>query len=180
MAVRCFLRRPRAALRRAAPCLRRRAAPHLRRAISGSGAPRAAADGGGGGATGGAAGDDGKDANLQSVLDMLDGPPSWSLQELVPDVPQRPVPKGELEELARLAHLSVPRDGREHEELRADIERVLGFLGTVHEAVPSAHRRRLAPSEWLHDGALREDVVSEGGCAEHVLADVALASPPAG
>ena len=116
--------------------------------------------------------DETDDENLKAVLEMLDGAPSWSLQELVPGAAET-VSAKDLEELARLSHVSLPSDASEKERLRMDIERVLGFLGTVHDAVPSADQRILAPPQMFDDGALREDTVSEGDCAHQVLANTA-------
>ena len=99
---------------------------------------------------------------------MLRGERAWSLNELCAQ-PATPVSQGDLEELADLAHIHLPDEGQE--ALRRDLERVLGFLGTVDDAVPLAagHDIGLAPSKMLDGGVLREDVVSEGNCADELL-----------
>ena len=110
-----------------------------------------------------------EDNGLAEVLAMLRGERAWSLKELRAQ-PATPVSQGDLEELADLAHIHLPDEGQE--ALRGDLERVLGFLGTVDDAVPLAaghHDIGLAPSKMLDGGVLREDVVSEGDCADELL-----------
>ena len=115
--------------------------------------------------------DEKRNADLQAVIEMLAGAPSWSLSDLASKEPLGDISERNLEDLSRLAHLCLPSDTNEREALRLDLQRVLGFLGIVHEAARGREgSTTLAPSETFFDGALREDVVAEGDCAEDVLA----------